>query len=1255
MANISKISGIVVGALLRVKGLHRTILRKKKGRPFFTGSGSDNDNNQPSQPSQQPSDDGYTDPSYTFGGWIEETPSFISSLTGEATAIDDGQGGSMLKMSLTDDDTKTSSYGTYSLSDYFNNTDPQYFAISMWFKYNQADPLNQNVDLYRWDNDNGGAFGPSQSFSFKLNKNATSGEYKIIATGPQNPSNSLDTYTFNTNMTDMGTDWHNIVGYVDRPNLELKFFLDGAHIGTSTIRSQFKLYTSAESSQEAHIGTWNRYGKANVDFSIDSVQAIYDQQFEPYQLAAVYNDSTRRRVLSNTMPAPWSSLTNDDLLERVYLSAPSTGVTKNYHDITFENKILTLPGDAYLMDGDTSYLPDGSWSMSIWFKDQTTVDGERRSFLSLNGYSSYGGTTSPSNGFSYELDNRTSKLSRPRVISYAPNYTQDYNDGNWHHMVVTKRYGDGNTVVIYIDGTAVKTGTAAGDWANKNYGFGVGVFASQNRLPFIGQITNLEVWDQELTSTDVANLYLLGHAPDQDDMAISSLVINGQEAIGATTSLYVPLDYDFSDVSASVSSSNITFDASSIDTSVKSLSIQTLYIYDHETDVAHPIEVPLSVGVQPNGIEDDILDHSVYYNATWTEEGTILIGGAGSHTSSMLRTRVSSADNYPQGDTTISMWVKYPPSFSGQQRLIQFGDWSSDTGKGLSVFYDTRTGVAGTADGNALMSSWADGNIKIRLMETGTTSSLYRYETYFKSPPIQDNEWHQIVVQFENASSDSLGNTIARVYVDGVKINDSFKGIDRVGQDVLGDQELNAAMKDTYRSAHITVGRGFHLAEFDAVNIVNSITDIDYIVSDYQSGRNNYQGSVGLEEHPSLTLHGNAQLIDGVLHVDGTSGTYASLPHSLDYERESGNLTVSMWIKPNSLPNNWNAGLVSKMGTGWSGWITAVSTMDADDGTGAMTEGGLQTSFFGGGNTNNRSYPAGGIQLNEWQHVAFVMVAVGEYKMYHNGVEILSYNPTNRPQSTTGALRFGGWENGSYSGFFDGQIDGIKIEKVAKNAEQILSEYNGGTSSEASVGTPNVSGGLEVLETNTLSGDAQVTSSEGLLITNNGYADTQSNYHNNATQQTISAWFKASELGTVTDNSDTQWRDNGHVIAITRDYVAGGNRANGFMIAVADNAVRFAGPHQSNTVAFANYDFSIDTWYKIDMTWTSNSMKIYVNGALVHSTSPSGSIAGGAYPLRIGRNINSWMSFKGNILGVAVENVAKTDGEIFTSYQNATP
>jgi hypothetical protein len=218
-------------------------------------------------------------------------------------------------------------------------------------------------------------------------------------------------------------------------------------------------------------------------------------------------------------------------------------------------------------------------------------------------------------------------------------------------------------------------------------------------------------------------------------------------------------------------------------------------------------------------------------------------------------------------------------------------------------------------------------------------------------------------------------------------------------------------------------------------------------------------GVVGLEEDSGLTLHGNAQLVDGVLSLDGTAGTYASLPHSSDFDRESGDLTINMWIKANSLPDNWNAGLVSKMGTGWDGYITAISTMQADAG-GNMTSGGLQTtSWVGGSNptANNRAEPSGGISLGVWHHVAYVMPSTGDYKMYFNGQAVHSYAPTARNTSTTGDLRIGGWQNGSYSGFFDGFIDGVSIEKTALSASDISTLHSvGREESQDDSSNPNV-------------------------------------------------------------------------------------------------------------------------------------------------------------------------------------------------------
>ena len=533
----------------------------------------------------------------------------------------------------------------------------------------------------------------------------------------------------------------------------------------------------------------------------------------------------------------------------------------------------------------------------------------------------------------------------------------------------------------------------------------------------------------------------------------------------------------------------------------------------------------------------------------------------------------------------------------------------------------------------------------VRLQTNFGASYFANRENLISEDPNVEHPWNHFV--FTRTA------TTTKTYWNGALVANHGANFPWVPNSAASGFSLGASDESGSNSSQNTLFEDFEIRDGEAMS-ASDILDL------YNAGRVSQQSGggeeggqnaepqvgeiVGLEEDAGLTLHGNAQLIDGVLHFDGTPGTYASLPHSTDYDRGNGDLTISMWFKANSLPNNWNAGLVSKMGNGWQGYITSVTTM------GGLTTGGLQTSTWthSHNSPNARASLSEGIALGEWHHAAYVMVQTGRYKMYFNGQEVKSYNPAHRNTSTTGPLRIGGWQNGIYHGYFDGQIEGVKIEKSARSAAAILEEYNSGAPSAA---TPSVAAGIESLGTNTLSGDAQQTA-EGLFITNDGYADTQSNYHNGATEQTISAWFKASELGTVTGNADPTWRDNGHIIALTRNWVAGGHRANGFVIAVASNAIRFGGPHNTNTVAMANYDFSVDTWYKIDLVWNSNSMKVYVNGVEVGSTGMSGNIAGGAVNMRIGRNINQWMSFKGNILGVAVENVARSSAEILTSYQS---
>ena len=422
---------------------------------------------------------------------------------------------------------------------------------------------------------------------------------------------------------------------------------------------------------------------------------------------------------------------------------------------------------------------------------------------------------------------------------------------------------------------------------------------------------------------------------------------------------------------------------------------------------------------------------------------------------------------------------------------------------------------------------------------------------------------------------------------------------------------LGASDESGSNSSSNTLFEDFEIRDGEAM----SASDITAL---YDAGRVSQQSGggsadpqvgeiVGLEEDSNLTLHGNAQLIDGVLHFDGTPGTYASLPHSLDYDRQNGDLTISVWFKANSLPNNWNAGLVSKMGNGWSGWITQVSTMSG------MTEGGLQTSTWvnGGSNANSRASLPEGIALGQWHHAAYVMVQTGQYKMYFNGQLVKSYNPSYRNTSTTGDLRIGGWQNGIYHGYFDGQIEGVKIEKTARTASDILEEYNSGA--------PSANPGLEEDAGLTLHGNAQLI--DGVLTldgANGTYASLphSTDYDRESGDLTVDFWFNADSLPAADNNyilmsKPTGAHDwNGWVIAYSTQRQDQGNSgplmtAGGIGVFASNQGTGGAVAQPNNFRATVAGGVPANTWHHVAVTMpASGDYTIYLNGQSIGSWLP---------------------------------------------------
>jgi signal peptidase I len=168
---------------------------------------------------------------------------------------------------------------------------------------------------------------------------------------------------------------------------------------------------------------------------------------------------------------------------------------------------MLLGSNGRLIAGTTTISNPTTFSVEVWFKTTTTSGGkligfensrnqssgtyDRHVFMRNDGKLSYGGW---SNGGTTMITT-----------------TAAYNDGIWHHMVVTGRPITGSTLQssnLYIDGVRVATGntTAVSNYAGY-WRAGAGNLPSVTGAPssvtFEGNIDNFAVYTTELSATRV--------------------------------------------------------------------------------------------------------------------------------------------------------------------------------------------------------------------------------------------------------------------------------------------------------------------------------------------------------------------------------------------------------------------------------------------------------------------------------------------------------------------------------------------------------------------------------------------------------------------------------------------------------------------------------------------------------------------------------------------------------------------------------
>jgi len=384
-------------------------------------------------------------------------------------------------------------------------------------------------------------------------------------------TNKTNITTSTVNISD--DKWHHIVGTWDgTTNADsMKVYFDGVEVGQAT-PSSTGINTEAA---EPWIGnsTDNPSGYNNWTGELSNI-AIYNTNLDSSAVQALYNNGTPETSISSS-PVSWWKLNN--LTTGIQDSVGSNdgtnnGATKVNTFVSTEAATSSGMTEQNLVNNNVSVLngeSSGMTSANLVLSDLTrAVPYDSYSFNFDSASSDYIDTSSLNSTIQTQTSGAISLWIYPTVISgtkYFIGYsnsstTVDFfqigtftsgklrllfrNDAsgtawptngvdlrsnasvistnNWYHICVVS---DGSAYTVYLNGSAITMNVDAGSNSGKWFGDFSGVTmdnlyigASSNsggvNLPFDGKISNLSIFNEALTSTEVLKLYANGVPQD---------------------------------------------------------------------------------------------------------------------------------------------------------------------------------------------------------------------------------------------------------------------------------------------------------------------------------------------------------------------------------------------------------------------------------------------------------------------------------------------------------------------------------------------------------------------------------------------------------------------------------------------------------------------------------------------------------------------------------------------------------------------
>jgi hypothetical protein len=1046
--------------------------------------------------------------------------------------------------------------------------------------------------------------------------------------------------------------WQHLAFTYEESTGTIKTFLNGNLVATNTGTS-----TATLPSVKLTIGSYK--GTQNYANGELSNAAIFSSKLEDSEIATLYNNG-KPGDISSLNPTAWYKLDNSELFNGAEWSIDNSkypSVYKSSLNFSGNNQYLQVPdsNDFSFGNGTT----DSPFSLSAWVNpDAVEAAGIVAKYVT--------------GGYEWLFYVEDSNFLRLLLLSNnnAGNSIALTTDvaipiNTWTHVSATyNANGEPNGIDLYINGSlqSLVTERIIGTYqamTNTTGPVQIGTWAGSFR-PINGQVSNVSIWDAELTQAQVSEIYNNGTPSNLSSHSATSNLISWWELDNTTTGLQ--------DSKGSNNASNIgttKYDGFVNTLAGDSIGMTSSSLVASNID-GELISNPMALSPEPVAYYQ-LGDQSAYNGANYLVPNNSLSDYVFNFDGTDDFINAGSA-SYLNGlsEFSISVWINLPTAISDRYIV---SDWNYNTSPFGHFALGTRI-VSGSYYGlNLFIKQPSD--VGQNSAQIGTL--------------LLENTWHNAIFSYNSGTVTCyLNGSPVTVTVNGtlpttLTSQDGNLNIGKFGGTsgaFLPGKLSNIALWNT----ELTQANATEIYNNGAPGDIPSLSPTAWWKLNASEIFNNTstEWSVDNNAYPSV--------YNSSLDFDGSDSVDCGNDSSLDI---TGALSISFWIYGET--NLAHKGIVSKCPISSS--IPTVAQYHIQYQTNNTLRFVLRNFDLYTGQETTGTVPT--VDLNTWQHITMTWNGTNTMTVYKNGLPVCTKVKAITNVSNTSPVLLG-LRVGPTGGFLNGKLSNTAIWNTELTSTQITTLYNNGTpASDISSLSPvswwkldNTTTGLidngSASNNGTNSGATEYAGFVNALAGESVGMDS-SNLVVSDLQQTSGYSPYALDFDGINDFlncgntlgngyssiSVSSWINFGNPNSNVREEIIskddGSSNRTFFLVKfknsdwAAYGTIGFAindGTTTSNaTVSQADFTPSAGDWFHVAGTWDGTNIKLYINGDLKKTTAFSASnLDTNTVNVLIGDSSASGTYFlNGKISNTAVWNTDLSSSEITEVYNQGRP